>query len=358
MSAVRSTPDRLMWGEADIRETDVRYYDVLEPSFDLYGFYEPRKENGFKRLPDEIGKNVNSGVAKLYTNTAGGRVRFCTDSLYVIVRVSLPNVTRFDHMPLTGSAGLDLYIDDPCGGRSVFGGLFRPSVDMTNGFVSIIKFRTKKQRYLTVNFPLYNDVSSLEIGLQEDATLKKGLSYRNALPIVYYGSSITQGGCAGRPGNCYENMIARRWNLDYLNLGFSGSGKAEDLIVNYMAELPMCAFVSDYDHNAPNAEYLRATHQKMYDTIRGKNPDLPYIMVSRPDFVWHSDSEARRDIIADTYRYARAQGDQNVYYIDGETFFKGEWEDCCTVDTVHPNDLGFRFMADSIGNTLGKLILT
>ena len=353
-------PDKLMAGQNNVKETDVRYYDVREnENFDLYGFYNPRTEPVFKRLPDEIGLNVNSGVASLYLNTAGGRVRFSTDSEYVVIRAFLPKTCRFDHMPLTGTSGFDLYVDDEATHRSTYFGTFRPPMDMTDGYVQILKFKTRELRHLTVNFPLYNKVDALEIGLQEDATVGHGLPYANELPVVFYGSSITQGGCASRPGNCYENMIARRLDMDYINLGFSGSGRAEDLIVDYMKNMKMSAFVSDYDHNAPNPQYLAETHYKMYRAIRDANPTLPYVMISRPDCIKSPEDTAnRREVIFETYRRARAEGDRNVYYIDGEGFFKGEWEDCCTVDGTHPTDLGFHFMADSIGNTLKKLKLS
>lgn len=359
MSNEKKIPDRLMYGEENIKESDVRYYDVLDEPFELYGFYEPRKEGGFKRLPDEIGTTVNKGVTRLYKNTAGGRVRFSTDSEYVILRAELPQLCRFGHMPLSASAGFDLYVDTPENGSSHYYGSLRGSTEMTDGFTTILRFEDRRMRHLTINFPLYNDVSRVWIGLQEDASVGKGMAYRNQLPVVFYGSSITQGGCASRPGNCYQNMISRRLGMHYLNLGFSGSGKAEDRIVDYMAGLSMSAFVSDYDHNAPSVDYLRATHCKMYQKIREKNPDLPYIMISRPDFAGrhYRSSLARRDVIIDTFRYAREQGDQNVWFIDGESFFAGEWEDCCTVDGVHPNDLGFSKMAEGIGNTLSKLIL-
>ena len=128
-----------------------------------------------------------------------------------------------------------------------------------------------------------------------------------------------------------------------------------------MAGLSMSVFVSDYDHNAPNSEYLRATHYKMYEKIRAANPDLPYVMISRPDFwqldsKWLSSSEKRRAIIKESYDRARENGDENVYFIDGETFFAGELMDCCTVDGIHPNDLGFSKMAKVIGDLLEKLI--
>ena len=351
-------PDKRMMGSDTVTETDVRYYDPLkEKAFDLYGFCNPYGLGRYQRLPDEIGENVNKGVQKLYRNTAGGRIRFSTDSDYVIVRVELAHTMRAYHMTQTGSRGFDLFEDDPDGGRSIFQGvLCCMGTDHIDGYIAIKRFKTRKLRYLTLNFPLYSDVTALEIGLQEGATLGGGLHYRNTLPVVFAGSSITQGGCASRPGNSYQNMIARRLDLDYLNLGFSGSFKAEDLIVDYMATLPMSVFVSDYDHNAPTVEHLKNTHLPMYQKIRERNPDLPYVMISRPDFAHNvADSVARRNVVLDTYRYALEQGDRNVYYIDGESFFAGEWEECCTVDGVHPNDLGFRFMAEKIANILSKL---
>ena len=175
------------------------------------------------------------------------------------------------------------------------------------------------------------------------------MKYKDIPPIVYYGSSITQGACACRPGNIYENIICRQLGIDYINLGFSGNGKAEDTIVDYMCTLPMSIFVSDYDHNAPNAEYLRNTHLKMYQKIRAAHPDIPYIMLSKPDFLSNpSDAINRRDVIIDSFRRARETGDKNVYLIDGESIFRGPYAQLCTVDGCHPTDMGFALMADAV----------
>ena len=126
-------------------------------------------------------------------------------------------------------------------------------------------------------------------------------------------------------------------------------------MVDYMADLNMSAFVADYDHNAPNEAHLRNTCQRMYDRIREKNPTIPYVMISRPDyFPNEKDSIQRRQVIVDAYHYAIGQGDQNVYYIDGASIFRGPFEDCCTVDGCHPNDLGFSKMADAVGAILKR----
>ncbi|MBR2354172.1 MAG: hypothetical protein IKA76_06715 [Clostridia bacterium] len=356
MSEEKFVPDKLMCDDQTVLPEDVRYYDVKEDPFRVYGLYNYKNESVFKRLPDEIGLNTNDGVAQLYLHTAGGRVRFSTDSDYVIIRAYMPKIGRHNHMPLTGGAGFDLYEDNPAIGDSVYIGTFRPPYDMTDGYVSLFNFREgKKLRHLTINFPTYSQVAKLEIGVQKGACVGEGMAYRNKKPFVFYGSSITQGGCASRPGNNYISLVCRRLNLDYINLGFSGSGKAEDLIVDYMANMEMSAFISDYDHNAPNVEHLQATHCKMYKKIREKNPTIPYVMMSRPDFGGHgrvADGCARRNVIIDTFRYAREQGDQKVYYIDGESYFHGQWEDACTVDRTHPNDMGFMFMADKVFATL------
>ena len=189
-------------------------------------------------------------------------------------------------------------------------------------------------------------------------TVGEGMPYRNQLPIVYYGSSITQGGCASRPGNAYQNIISRHLNMDFLNLGFSGNAKAEDAVTNYMADLPMLVFVCDYDHNAPNVEYLRSTHQKLYDTIRKKNPDVPFIMLSRPDFECNlTDNRLRRDVIMETLLHARANGDKNIWFVDGSSLFRGQFGDACTVDGTHPTDLGFGLFAEKLEDELRHVLI-
>lgn len=326
------------------------FYDVRQAPFGVYGLYDYQNGNQFRRLPEAVARATSEGVARLHTNTAGGRVRFSTDSAYVAIQADMSFVCRFNHMPLTASAGFDLYVDDPATGHSRYHRTFKPPVDMEDGYESVIRFEKKMLRHFTIHFPSYSDVTTLYIGLEPDARLGKGMAYKAADPIVYYGSSITQGACASRPGNAYQNVVSRELGQDYVNLGFSGCGKGEPAIVEYMAGLPMSAFVCDYDHNAPDAEHLAATHYPLYQAIRAKHPHIPYIMVSKPDI----DSDTyeknilRRQVIQESYHRARAAGDQNVFFVDGNGIFRGQWEDMCTVDGTHPNDLGFARMADAI----------
>ena len=349
--------DKNMIIETSFPETDVKFYDVRKPPFDLYNFYHPETEAVFHRLPAEVAANTNAGVVKLEREPAGGRIKFTTDSQYIILRAEYEAVGRNTHMTLEMSAGFDLYLDDEESTRYLKP--FLPPYNLKDSYEQIIRFSERKERSYVIHFPLHAVVKNVYIGIQEDAVLKEGRPYRNKKPVVIYGSSIVHGTAATRPGLCYPNMLSRRLNMNCVNLGFSGNAKAEIAIAEYMAELPMCMFICDYDHNAPTREYLADTHQRLYDIIRAKNPDVPYIMISKPDVATQTreSCSARRDIIIDTFRYARAKGDKNVYYIDGETFFLGKYETDCTMDGVHPQDLGFALMADQIESVMRRAMV-
>lgn len=336
-----------------VEQEGIAYYDVKGAPFDVYGLYMYRESDVLRRLPADVAKATNPGVARLCRHTSGGRVRFSTDSEYVAIHAEYTGMERFSHMALTGSLGLDLYVDDEVTGSSRYVKTFIPPYDTTDCFESIAHFSSRKMRHFTIHCSLYSEMCSLSVGVQADAELLGGLKYRDIKPVVYYGSSITQGGCVCRPGNSYSNVVTMRTGIDHINLGFSGSARGELAVVEYMADLDMSVFISDYDHNARTPEMLQNTHSRMYHIIREKNPDIPYIIISRPDFTGaYEDSVNRRAIIYDTYREAIESGDRNVYFIDGESIFRGKYREMATVDGCHPNDLGSALMADAIESTL------
>jgi len=345
-----------------IEEKDVVFYDVKKSPFKIYGLYNPQNEEVFKRMPTNVAKATSEGVDILHTNTAGGRVRFKTDSEYIAISVKLHDIHLMAHMALCGISGFDMYEKNengytchktfmPCVGGS--GG--PRQIEEKGGYDGVYHFGERKMRDITLNFPLYNDVDDLYIGVEEGAQILEGDVYKYDKPIVCYGSSITQGGCASRPGNAYSNMLSRMFDADVYNLGFSGSARAEDAIADYIAGLDMKVFIYDYDHNAPNAEHLENTHEKMFKKIRENNPDLPIIIVSRPQYHYTEDREIRRRIIMKTYQNALDAGDKNVYFINGTEFFS-ECGDSATVDNCHPNDLGFMYMAKGIGKVLKEIL--
>ncbi len=335
--------------ETNIQKDDIKFYNALSAPFMLYGvFYENKK---LRRLPELVAKSVSDGVHYLHSNTAGGRVRFKTDSPYIAIVAKMPTIGKMPHFALTGSSGFDLYEDGENG--SSYLRTFMPPFDIKDGYESVAELDGRKMRSLTLNFPLYSDVSELYIGICESARLESADEYRVENPVVFYGSSITQGGCASRAGNAYQSIISRRFDCDFINLGFSGNAKGEDEMAEYVSGLDMSLFVYDYDHNAPTVEHLEKTHEKMFLTIRDKHPSLPVIMMTRPKFVLTSDEERRLAVVEKTYRNAIERGDKNVYFIKGSELMKYAKNEG-TVDNCHPNDLGFASMAQVLGDLIEK----
>lgn len=331
-----------------IDKTDIKFYNALSEPFRIYGvYYEGGK---FRRMPEAVAKTVSEGVYYLHANAAGGRVRFKTDSPYVAINTKMATITRMDHFPLCGSAGFDLYAD----GEYIK--TFRPPCDMTDGYESLIELGTAKMREITVNMPLYSDVCELYIGLAGDAEILAPTPYRVEKPVVFYGSSVTQGGCASRPGNSYQGFITRWLDIDHINLGFSGNAKGEEEMADYIASLDMSVFVCDYDYNAPNAEHLAATHERLFKKVREAHPELPIVIVTRPKPYYREGEDLDCFAVAvSTYEHALAAGDKNVRFIDGRTLL-GELGLEGTVDAVHPTDLGFYFMAKRMTEELADLV--
>ena len=336
--------------ETKIQEEDIHFYDVLQSPFAIYGvFYQDGK---FRRLPESVAKTVNAGVLSRHANTAGGRIRFRTNSPYVAIYAKMGGITRMSHFALTGSGGFDMYVKTEEGQR--YKGTFVPPLDITDGYESILYLPAAEMREITINMPLYSDVCRLYIGLQEGAELCSPEAYAHPTPIVYYGSSITQGGCASRPGNAYQNIITRRLDTDYVNLGFSGSAKGEQEMAEYIRKLDMSVFVYDYDFNAPTISHLQETHERLYLTVREAHPDIPMVMLSRPKPFLTDAEVKRREIVRTTYLNAKGRG-ENVYFICGEDLMQYAG-DSGLVDGIHPNDLGFASMARVLGDLLEEIL--
>lgn len=336
--------------ETNISKEDIHFYDVEDGVFRIYGVF---KENGiFRRMPEQVAASVNPGVYALHTNTAGGRVRFVTDSSYVAIKTEY-SPCRKPHFALTGSSGFDMYSEWE--GSNQYKGTFIPPVDVIDGYESILEFQNKKERIITINFPLYSDVRKLYIGLQEGATLKTAPEYKIQKPVVYYGSSITQGACASKPGSCYQSILSRRFDCDYINLGFAGSARGEETMANYIKSLDMSLFVLDYDHNAPTAAKLEETHNRFFEIIRKELPTLPIVIMPRPRYYHRGEDDKRFEVVKNTYLNAKAKGDEHVYFISN-TELMSLVEDNGSVDNTHPTDSGFLSMANALGKVFEKIL--
>lgn len=353
MSKNISQIDKNFTVAAEIVKEGLAFYNIDSAPFRIYGIF--REGDRYRRMPEAVAKSVSEGVHFLHANTAGGRVRFKTDSTRVSIIARLDKHGKMPHFALTGAVGFDLYVKNDDGYNYVR--TYVPTFDITGDYEGTIPFGSREMRDITINFPLYTDVKELLIGIDEDATLAEGDTYAPAAPMVYYGSSITQGGCASRAGTAYQGFICRRFDRDFVNLGFSGNAKGEDEMIEYLAGMEMSMFIEDYDYNAPTAEHLAATHEKLFKAVRDTHPDIPVIFMSRPKYYLTGEDEDRErlEIIRTTYNNAIESGDKNVYLLTGSQLMEMAKNEG-TVDNCHPTDLGFASMAKALGDLMETII--
>lgn len=342
--------DRNFLFETKLEIPGIRFHDCREAPIACHGLIY---ENGmYRRLPEQVAKSVNDGVLWLHNNTAGGRVRFRTDSPYIAIHADMPKACFLSHCALTGTACFDLYVRDG-DGKERFVESFKRTVENLYGYEAVLHPQGRGMREYTVNFPTYSWVNELYIGLDENAVLEMPEPYTIEKPVVFYGSSITQGACATRPGTAYESIVSRKFDFDYINLGFSGSARGEDTMAEYIAGLDMSVFVMDYDYNAPTVEHLAQTHERFYKIVRKAHPEIPVILMSRPVYYLTGDAPERLEIIKTTYENAKKAG-ENVYFLEGPTLMALAGDDGL-VDCAHPNDFGFASMAKAVEKVMEKI---
>lgn len=325
-------------------EENLIWHNILAESFVIYG-----GDRELHRLPTEVSEKVSEGVHALNIGApAGIRARFATDSSSFAVRCRVKD---------SRNVGFDLY--ELIDGEEIFAKGFREKDFLTDGdFVSKkVSFNEKKLRYFTLNLPYFGIFEYIELGLDEGAVLLPGKPHINEKPVIFYGSSITMGAWASRPGLSYESLISQKYNLNYINLGFAGRAKGETVMAEYIASLDMEAFVLDYDHNAPDHEHLEKTHYPFYRIIRDAHPDIPILVLTRPDCIDYPNAvRARREVIKASFDRAVSEGDKNIYFLDGSTFFAGTNYHNCTRDGTHPNDIGFLRMSEVVGDKLAEAL--
>jgi len=334
------------------------YIDARKEPISLHGFCKP-----YRRLPEDVASATSEGVARISLMSPGGRIRFRTDSDFIVVHAELNFSELTSNSSPAACESFDIYLKED--GKQVFRGVYFPSQGAGKTYVeSRLKFYNREMKDVTLYCPLNASLKEVYIGLCEGSELLPASPYTYEKPIVFYGSSIVHGGGL-RPDSPYTSVVSRRLDSEYVNLGFGGNAKAEKAIMEYMAGLDMSIFVYDYDHNAPTFEYLRDTHYEGYRIIRSRNPDLPIVMASRPDY-WSrnytleyygiEENEKRRSLIEANYRRALAEGDKNVYFVDGSKMYPEELRHECSSDGCHPNDLGYHFMANAFEAVLRPIL--
>lgn len=299
----------------------------------------------YDRLPARAEGKVRDAVWNLSRQSAGLCVRFTTDAAKVEVRWELTSANlAMPHMPATGVSGLDLYVRDDQG-KWRWAANGRPS-SKTNSVVLVDGLGANEREYL-LYLPLYNGVVSLELGLASEAKLRPAASgpAGRRKPIVFYGTSITQGGCASRPGMVHTAILGRQLDYPVVNLGFSGNGQMEREVAELIAEIDASAYVIDCLPNMTAAQVKERT-ETLVKILRDMNPRTPILLVEdrtySDAFLIRSkrqrNDESRAELRA-AYERLEMAGDESLYYLEGENLLGDDNEG--TVDSSHPTDLGF-----------------
>lgn len=349
------------FAKSKIKETDIVWTNANEFPFQLRGVFYDKEEGCYRRMPKSESSKINWGIDWMARATVGGRVRFITDSPYVAIKAVASKISYSANGTLIGRGGISVYKNGIfCGHVSPYPEDIEASVNDKMCFDGIVYTQENELWNAEIYLPLYNDVLyDLYIGVKSNSSIVSPKPYLyDDKPIVFYGSSITQGGCASRPGNDYTALVSRWLQSDYLNLGFSGGAKGESAMADYLASLNASVFVIDYDANAPSAEWLQNTHYPIYEKIRKNSPDTPIVFMTYPAIRHRKALRVpTREVIYNNYLKAKENGDVNVFFIDGERLFGEEDWDCCTGDSCHPNDLGFYRMAKAILPVLRQCLI-
>ena len=329
----------------------MRTYSFVDSPIKVYGipFFDERRI--LERIPNDIRKKVPT-LEFLGKRCPGARVCFRTNSSKITFKMSFETLSVDRGMSIRAAQSANVIIGDRSHAR--FSEFIMPQ-NYEEKIVEKTITKSFSMEDVTVWLPRNEILSEFTISVEDDSMMEAPTPYKYP-PILYYGSSITEGGCCGRVFHSYEAIISQHLDVDFYNLGFSGSAKGEIEIADYIKNIPMSIFVLDYYHNAPDVKHLKDTHEPFFRRIRESNPDLPIIMMSKPNFEYHDDSNDRREVIRDTYNKAVSMGDKNVYFIDGESLFGDVDRFFCTNDGCHPNDLGFYRMALVIEPLVKKIL--
>jgi hypothetical protein len=336
----------------------LKYYSA--DAFPLFGKISEATETRYERLPAALRTTTRQSVWALGKNTAGLFLRFRTNSATIGLKWRLYQNRIMNHMTATGAKGFDLYCLDGDTWTHVNAAL--PAPDAMENETAVISNMDGSDREMMLYFPLYDGVTSLEIGIDSSATIAPPAVPlpRAAKPVVCYGTSILQGGCASRPGMAHTNILSRRLNREFVNLGFSGNGRLDYEIAEIIAAREAAVIILDFAPNA-SAGQIREKMGRFHSLIREKQPRTPIIYIEDPRFPkGRHDLRMREEVasknaaLREVFDAIKAGGDANMELLSSEPMIGRDNE--ASVDGIHFTDLGFMRYADYLYPYIKKYI--
>lgn len=351
---MKTTPFLLCLFLALSVRAQVVYHDAS--AFPLLGKATETTLTRYERLPDSLQHISRKSLWELGRNSAGLAVRFRSNSTRIAARWEVLLDRSMNHMTPTGIKGLDLYcLQD---GQWVFAGSGRPQGRRNEA--TLVKDMLPEEREYLLYLSLYDGVTALSIGIDSLSQISApavDLPVRKK-PIVFYGTSILQGGCASRPGMAHTNILERRLNRECINLGFSGNALLDLEIAPVMAGVDASVFVLDFVPNASAAQIMERA-DRFYSIIRSRHSDTPILFVENPIFA-HArfnqsiakEVEEKNAALNAVFRSLQARGEKKIYLLSSKDIIGSDGE--ATVDGVHFTDLGFMRYADVLYPLLKK----
>lgn len=334
------------------------YTDASE--FPLYGQISDKVNSRYERLPSYLEGVSRDAVWKRGRCSSGLYIRFCSDATAISVKWTSTFDQSQNHMTDTGTRGLDLYALVDGQWRAV--APVRPTKKGPNEW-TVIRNMVPQEREFMLYLSLYDGVQALEIGVNEGASigLPKVPSPSAQKPVVMYGTSILQGGCASRPGMAYTNILSRCLDRVVYNLGFSGNARLDLEIAHLMAtvEAPG-AFVLDCVPNSTE-QMIEERGEKFFRILRDAHPDVPVVFVEDPVFPRASfDTELGKEVIGRNLKWSalfkklKKEGEKKIYYVSSKDMLGHDGE--ATVDGSHFTDVGNLRYVDNIMPIMKKAL--
>lgn len=362
LTALMSCAAALVNCEAALaQEKEMRYENALNFRMINKGVPDGVTSNPYQRYPDALKDSVVAQLWNTATNSAGLGIRFRSDSKTIAVRYRLMYGTSMNHMADTGKKGLDLYALEDDGW--CFVNSWRPAKGNQQEGV-IVRNMDGNMREYTLYLPLYDGIENLEIGVEEEARLERpevDSPRSDRGKLVFYGSSIMQGGCASRTGMCATNIIQRELDVECVNAGNSGQAKLYAPMANLLASMEnVMAFIIDPVPNCTQGQCDTLTC-RFIRTIRKAHPDVPVIMVEGPlyprgnyDLELGENLRKKNEIFYAKYLELKAENPKGLYYVHSDGL-QAEGDEG-TVDSVHLTDYGFRAYADVLIPAIRKAV--
>lgn len=345
-SAKAIKTDDLLWHNAD--------------SLPLLGTLAPDASKAYSRLPDSLETRIRPELWALGKNSAGLAIRFRSDASALGFKWKSLNKFNMNHMTPTGIRGLDLYALDDDNKTWQTVSSVRPLQNHHHTTAMAVTEMVPKMREYMLYLSLYDGVDSIFIGVDSAATVLQPsiqLPVREK-PLVMYGTSILQGGCATRPGMVHTSMLGRMLNREVINLGFSGNAQLDPEIAMLIASSDPSVIVLDMLPNCTK-EQLEERLVPFYEIIRKAHPEVSILMVESPLFPimkWNTETNEtinEKNRTLEKIFAGLSQNDENLYYYEGSRVISDREG---TVDNYHLTDLGFKEFAENMYPVLLELI--